>query len=209
MAIRYRFSHAKSQSRVTAKDSSILRGFPRVKRSRAADWGPWMPQKKELPVTKTVSKINTYLEVFKKHSATVESDQIARAFGWCRKWFKPQPLTKFFTPCPTRLGGKSWSDCLWDQPPLANCRHRSTCSSRRSCSTFRSSNGDAHLLGVAPSDEMALALTPGLVFGAVPGTLARAPISGGTPREVADDIAAADWTSDGKRLAVVRAKAGF
>jgi len=31
-----------------------------------------------------------------------------------------------------------------------------------------------------------------------------APISGGTPREVADDIAAADWTSGGKRLAVGR-----
>ena len=41
------------------------------------------------------------------------------------------------------------------------------------------------------------------------GTLARAPISGGTPREVADDIVAADWTSDGKRLAVVRARPGF
>ena len=43
----------------------------------------------------------------------------------------------------------------------------------------------------------------------LPGTLARAPISGGTPREVADDIAAADWTSDGKRLAVVRVRPGF
>jgi DNA-binding transcriptional ArsR family regulator len=32
--------------------------------------------------------------------------------GWRRKWFNPQPLTKCFTPCPTRLGGKSWSDCL-------------------------------------------------------------------------------------------------
>ncbi len=66
---------------------------------------------------------------------------------------------------------------------------------------------NAHLLGVSPSDEMALALTPGLSF--VSGTLARAPISGGTPREVADDITAADWTSDGKRLAVVRARPGF
>jgi serine/threonine protein kinase len=65
---------------------------------------------------------------------------------------------------------------------------------------------NAHLLGVSPSDEMALALTP---LGGVPGTLARAPISGGTPREVADDIVAADWTSDGKRLAVVRARPGF
>jgi eukaryotic-like serine/threonine-protein kinase len=64
---------------------------------------------------------------------------------------------------------------------------------------------NAHLRGVSTSDEMALTLAPGLA----PGTLARAPISGGTPREVADDIIAADWTSDGKRLAVVRAKPGF
>jgi serine/threonine protein kinase len=67
---------------------------------------------------------------------------------------------------------------------------------------------NALLLGVSPSDEMALDLTPSLGF-AAPGTLARAPISGGTPREVADDIAWADWTSDGKRLAVVRVKPGF
>jgi len=60
---------------------------------------------------------------------------------------------------------------------------------------------DAHLLGISPSNEMALALKS--------GTLARAPISGGAPREVADDIVAADWTSDGKRLAVVRARPGF
>jgi len=65
---------------------------------------------------------------------------------------------------------------------------------------------NAHLLGVSPLDEMALALTPDITFAS--GTLARAPISGGAPREVADDIAGADWTSDGK-LAVVRAKAGF
>jgi eukaryotic-like serine/threonine-protein kinase len=67
---------------------------------------------------------------------------------------------------------------------------------------------NAHLLGVSPSGELALALTPDRnVY--TTGTLARAPISGGTPREVADDIAAADWTSDGKRLAVVRARSGF
>src|SRR5271170_4109985 len=68
---------------------------------------------------------------------------------------------------------------------------------------------NARLLGVSPSDEMALALTPAMALFAVPGTLARAPFSGGTPREVANDIAAADWTSDGKRLAVVRTKPGF
>ncbi len=69
---------------------------------------------------------------------------------------------------------------------------------------------NGHLLGVSPSDEMALALTPHLGIVGVPaGTLARAPISGGTPREMADDIGAADWTSDGKRLAVVRVRPGF
>ena len=69
---------------------------------------------------------------------------------------------------------------------------------------------NAQLLAVSPSDEMALAITPNLAFDAgVAGTLARAPLSGGTPREVANDIAFADWTSDGKGLAVVRAKAGF
>jgi eukaryotic-like serine/threonine-protein kinase len=66
---------------------------------------------------------------------------------------------------------------------------------------------NGHILSVSPSDEMALLLTPDLSF--VSGTLVRAPFSGGTPRQVADDITAADWTSDGKRLAVVRAKAGF
>lgn len=56
---------------------------------------------------------------------------------------------------------------------------------------------------------MALDLTPAKYSAGAPGALARAPISGGTPREVADDIVAADWTSDGQRLAVVRARPGF
>jgi Tol biopolymer transport system component len=67
---------------------------------------------------------------------------------------------------------------------------------------------NAHLLAVSPLDEMALILTPKLGF-APSGTLARAPIAGGAPRQVADDISAADWTSDGNRLPVVRARPGF
>jgi eukaryotic-like serine/threonine-protein kinase len=66
---------------------------------------------------------------------------------------------------------------------------------------------NAHLLGVSSSDEMALALTTEMSF--ISGTLAEGPFSGGTPRKVLDDIAAADWTSDGKRLAVVRTRPGF
>ena len=68
---------------------------------------------------------------------------------------------------------------------------------------------NAHLLGVSSSDEMALDLEPAMWSSPVPGTLARAPISGGAPRELADDIVAADWASDGKRLVVVRARPGF
>ena len=36
------------------------------------------------------------------------------------------------------------------------------------------------------------------------GTLALVPISGGAPREIADDVVAADWTSDGSDMAIVR-----
>jgi serine/threonine protein kinase len=66
---------------------------------------------------------------------------------------------------------------------------------------------NALLLAVSRSDEIALKLRAKVGF--APGTLARVAISGGTPRQVADDIAAADWTSDGGGLAVVRARPGF
>jgi serine/threonine protein kinase/Tol biopolymer transport system component len=64
---------------------------------------------------------------------------------------------------------------------------------------------NARLFGVSLANEMALSITGG----GSTGTLARAPISGGTPRQIADDIADADWASDSQRLAVVRAKPGF
>jgi serine/threonine protein kinase/Tol biopolymer transport system component len=68
---------------------------------------------------------------------------------------------------------------------------------------------NAHLLGISPSDEMALALTPDLASYLAIGILARTPISGGSARQVTDSITAADWASDGTRLAVVRTTAGF
>jgi len=40
------------------------------------------------------------------------------------------------------------------------------------------------------------------------GTLARAPLSGGASREVAEDVTDADWTPDGDKLAIVRASGG-
>ena len=40
------------------------------------------------------------------------------------------------------------------------------------------------------------------------GTLALVPISGGAPREIAEEVVAADWTSDGNEMALVRHTAG-
>jgi serine/threonine protein kinase len=40
------------------------------------------------------------------------------------------------------------------------------------------------------------------------GTLALAPISGGAPREIAENVLAADWTSDNSQMAVLRALRG-
>ena len=37
-----------------------------------------------------------------------------------------------------------------------------------------------------------------------PGTLARVPLSGGTPREVLENVQDADWAADGENMAVVR-----
>ncbi len=66
---------------------------------------------------------------------------------------------------------------------------------------------NGHVLAVSPGGEMALALSPSLAF--IGGTLAQVPVSGGAPREMAEDISQADWTADGTRMAVVRAKAGL
>jgi eukaryotic-like serine/threonine-protein kinase len=64
---------------------------------------------------------------------------------------------------------------------------------------------DAKLLSVSSKDEMALLLHPKDVTWEVhQGTLARATVGGGAPREVADDVLDADWSPDGKDLALVQ-----
>jgi Tol biopolymer transport system component len=66
------------------------------------------------------------------------------------------------------------------------------------------------LLAVSRSGDLALLLPR--IRGANPyikrGTLARVPASGGTPRELAEDVTWADLTADGKSFAVVRQIAG-
>lgn len=64
---------------------------------------------------------------------------------------------------------------------------------------------DAELLAISKSGELALRIdTVGMAGYARSGTLARVPLSGGTPREVLENVQDADWAPDGENLAVVR-----
>jgi serine/threonine protein kinase len=65
---------------------------------------------------------------------------------------------------------------------------------------------DARQVSVSKSDEMTVVLG-GLSEPSL--TLARVPLSGGSPRKLADDILFADWAPDGQQIAVVRAKGGL
>ncbi|MBI3667393.1 MAG: serine/threonine protein kinase [Acidobacteria bacterium] len=65
----------------------------------------------------------------------------------------------------------------------------------------------ADVQAISSAGEMALLLKPQSLFGwsGYKGTLARAPLAGGAPREVLADAQTADWAPDGAALAVVRA----
>jgi hypothetical protein len=70
--------------------------------------------------------------------------------------------------------------------------------------------GPAQLLSISSAGEMALLLNPRHVRGYVyAGTLARAPLAGGVPRELLADVQSADWSPDGSELAVVRDVDGY
>ena len=62
----------------------------------------------------------------------------------------------------------------------------------------------AGLLALSSSGEMAIALGCEFFWGSCQGTLARASLAGGAPREVLQDVHEAEWTPDGTDLAVVR-----
>ncbi len=64
---------------------------------------------------------------------------------------------------------------------------------------------NAELLSISRNGELAIRLNTVVYPGyARAGTLARVPLSGGTPREVLENVQDADWSSDGASLAVVR-----
>jgi WD40 repeat protein len=64
---------------------------------------------------------------------------------------------------------------------------------------------DAELLAVSSTGELATRLGTHGVGGLMEiGTLARSPAGGGTPREMLDNVADADWSPNGENLAVTR-----
>jgi DNA-binding winged helix-turn-helix (wHTH) protein/Tol biopolymer transport system component len=63
---------------------------------------------------------------------------------------------------------------------------------------------DAHLLSISSRDELALMIKPREMAYLSVGTLARVPLAGGAPREIATDVQEADWSPDGNQLALIR-----
>ncbi len=68
---------------------------------------------------------------------------------------------------------------------------------------------DGDILAISPSGEMAISLGRRYAVGwAARGTLARLPLDGASPRQVLGDVEAADWSPDGRSLAVVSVVGG-
>jgi eukaryotic-like serine/threonine-protein kinase len=64
---------------------------------------------------------------------------------------------------------------------------------------------DAELLAISKSGELAIRMNTQFMGGyARAGTLARVPLSGGTPRELLENVGDADWAANGDSMAVVR-----
>jgi Tol biopolymer transport system component/predicted Ser/Thr protein kinase len=63
----------------------------------------------------------------------------------------------------------------------------------------------ADVLSISSTGEMAISLDRHYIVGyETTGTLARVPLGGGTPRPILEDVEDADWSPDGKELAVAR-----
>jgi Tol biopolymer transport system component len=66
-----------------------------------------------------------------------------------------------------------------------------------------------HLLAISSTGEMAVlqGVNNQFMF-TFRGTLGQVPLSGGTPRQIAENVTGADWAPDGKSLAIVRDMGG-
>jgi eukaryotic-like serine/threonine-protein kinase len=69
--------------------------------------------------------------------------------------------------------------------------------------------GPAEILAVSSTGQLAISLHPRFIgYLRESGTLAQVAIAGGAPRQLLDDVEAAEWSPDGKQLAVVRTVEG-
>jgi len=65
----------------------------------------------------------------------------------------------------------------------------------------------ARLLAVSPTGELAIAIGRETIWTST-GTLARVPLDGGAPRELVENVSLADWSPDGRDLAIVHKVGG-
>jgi len=63
---------------------------------------------------------------------------------------------------------------------------------------------DADILSISSAGELAVSLGRKFNLFASSGTLARAPLVGGSSREILEGVSTADWSPDGKELVIVR-----
>jgi Tol biopolymer transport system component len=88
----------------------------------------------------------------------------------------------------------------WEGLPLDVFTTRSESAESRSLGL-----GGTALLAISASGELAVSLNRHFMFGfETAGTLARVPLGGGAPREILENVQDADWSPDGKELAVAR-----
>lgn len=88
----------------------------------------------------------------------------------------------------------------WDGGPLEIFSTRADSSEYRSLGLT-----GAAVLSVSSAGELAVGLNQRYFLGyQTTGTLARVPLAGGAPREIVENVQDADWSPDGKELAVCR-----
>ena len=92
----------------------------------------------------------------------------------------------------------------WDGPPIKLHLART-----ESAETTPLAIQPAELLSISKSGDMAVALNYGFYGWMAEGTLARTSLLGGAPREILDNVRAADWSPDGSQFAVVHRVGGF
>jgi Tol biopolymer transport system component len=87
---------------------------------------------------------------------------------------------------------------VWDGKPSEIFTTRVGSSESRPLGIF-----PAGILAISSAGELAISLGCENRWDPCLGTLARVPLAGGTPREVLDNVGSADWSPDGKELAVI------